>query len=581
MIYNKTRLKLPMGITASRSQSETSIDVRTDYSTENIIIPQNDNITDSDDQMNSFNDDISKNFINNKCIGSGSFGKIYALSDTHIAKIFDNDNISTMIVESHVLYTLRQSINISQISCSIFSNEICRKQYCIIMQKYDTTLSHLISTKLFDKKQLKHCIKSIVNALAFAQSNNILHRDIKPDNIFINIVDEKYHVVVGDWGLSMIKYSDHVQSDDFVAQALWYRAPEGLLIINDKLNNDTIDMWSLGMIIFEILYPDNNPFIKLKNKIDVLINYISIFGFPKNKYIVDELDNKYRITKNTYIEKQSINFIFDFDKSLYFFFKKITMWCSDDRYDPQTALSGNYLSEFKYKPNKSFKSFDINQNINYKYQKYRKKYYDAYEKIISRYGMTNHELFLMMIYTDNIMIMTNINKQTCATLNKIITKGKFNSYLCVAVANIISSINSIRILEIQYVHEIFEEIQSNVTIIIIMRQIMENMNLPLVTNTFYSLINSFNDQHVQKFYEMIAKKIIKNYDYNNFSPIETFGSIVNFMCNYYYEYNNDKIFLKNVLNDLSLKYFPKFNITFNVIFDNILIDNYIFRLIHE
>jgi serine/threonine protein kinase len=39
-----------------------------------------------------------------------------------------------------------------------------------------------------------------MNALKHIHRNNLVHRDIKPDNIFVNIVTKK--LLIGDFGLA-------------------------------------------------------------------------------------------------------------------------------------------------------------------------------------------------------------------------------------------------------------------------------------------------------------------------------------------------------------------------------------------
>lgn len=48
----------------------------------------------------------------------------------------------------------------------------------------------------------KSLMKSILIALAYAHSRNVIHRDLKPQNIIVNLLSERPKII--DLGLSLI-----------------------------------------------------------------------------------------------------------------------------------------------------------------------------------------------------------------------------------------------------------------------------------------------------------------------------------------------------------------------------------------
>ena len=90
-------------------------------------------------------------------------------------------------------------------------------------------------------------MEGILNGLKYLhQSMNIIHRDLKLDNIFLN---EDFEVKIGDFGLAT--KLNFVQRFKKVACGTPnYQAPE---IIQNKKYTYAVDIWSLGCILYTLL----------------------------------------------------------------------------------------------------------------------------------------------------------------------------------------------------------------------------------------------------------------------------------------------------------------------------------------
>lgn len=105
-------------------------------------------------------------------------------------------------------------------------------------------------TKINDKTAIK-IMYEISLAILFLHNNNIIHSDIKPENIMIN---DKLEIKLIDFG-SAININNNNYNIDLSYTKI-YASPEAILDHNISFK---LDMWSLGCI-FYILLSNRHPF---------------------------------------------------------------------------------------------------------------------------------------------------------------------------------------------------------------------------------------------------------------------------------------------------------------------------------
>lgn len=137
-----------------------------------------------------------------------------------------------------------------------------------------TVISNLPSCKL-EEKIVKKITRSLLNGLSHLHSLNIVHRDIKLENILVNHIDENdVDVVLSDLGLSE-KLQKGEKSVSSVG-TLEYASPE---LIEGLPSDSSSDMWGLGVVIYTLL---SGSFPFPTSKESVLKTCISrgFYGFP-------------------------------------------------------------------------------------------------------------------------------------------------------------------------------------------------------------------------------------------------------------------------------------------------------------
>jgi eukaryotic-like serine/threonine-protein kinase len=100
---------------------------------------------------------------------------------------------------------------------------------------------------LEDALQIAH---DVADALGYAHSRGILHRDVKPENILL----AERHALIADFGLARaIRAADHrkLTETGVIVGTVYYMSPEQL---REEPNLDQrVDIYSLGCILYEML----------------------------------------------------------------------------------------------------------------------------------------------------------------------------------------------------------------------------------------------------------------------------------------------------------------------------------------
>ena len=189
-------------------------------------------------------------FIIGNLIGEGRFGKIYLarmVVDVNLIvalKVvkFTNNNVRNVAREISYLSKLKSKRVIGLYD--IFYDR--DKVYFVLEYARDGDLYDKIKVEApFNESDARNMMKSICKAIKKCHDNDIVHSDIKPENILI-VGDT---LKLADFGLS---FKDN-QFIDSIGGTIEYSAPELLTgtIITGPYK--CIDIWSLGVLFYELV----------------------------------------------------------------------------------------------------------------------------------------------------------------------------------------------------------------------------------------------------------------------------------------------------------------------------------------
>lgn len=194
-------------------------------------------------------------------LDSGGQGHVYRASDTHTndvvaIKILKNELTKDaewrerMFREARALTLLAGAATV-QIHAQTVTND---GALCLVMEYLkgadleDTLRRHEHEGVQFDPHRLVRMLNPIVRALALAHSHRILHRDVKPGNIFV--LDDG-GVRLLDFGFAKFLELQTMTRSGFVAGSPSYLAPEVWAGRSDL--DCRIDVYGLGAVIFRAL----------------------------------------------------------------------------------------------------------------------------------------------------------------------------------------------------------------------------------------------------------------------------------------------------------------------------------------
>lgn len=243
-------------------------------------------------------------------LGKGSMGEVYKAIKLSLNRIVAVKIISDPKHLGHPERFRREALALAQVDhphiAKIYDFAISEDQtkFYLVMQYIDGEILEHYVRRTFPlplEKQLIFCVEMLLSVYALHQAN-ILHRDIKAENI---MVDTKDNLVLIDFGLAKFFSKDVSDLTTFgtVLGTPRYMSPEAC---RGELQNYSSDIYSLG-IVFYFLFSGNFPF-KSENILGLIEQHLHkeavplsdiVDGFPQElskivqKMIEKSLDFRY------------------------------------------------------------------------------------------------------------------------------------------------------------------------------------------------------------------------------------------------------------------------------------------------
>jgi serine/threonine protein kinase len=191
-------------------------------------------------------------------LGKGGFGEVLKGEDIETKEpvaakriVFDGSEKerASIMTEVNNLEKARGHPNVLQL---LHHEEIGNVIWVITEFCDENHLSNFAKTRSLDLKQKCDIMHQCASALAYMNELNIVHRDIKPDNILVSMEDGRPVVKMADFGLSKAFADNTSVLMSTIAGTPFYWAPEQFAFPRPQYNK-TVDTFSLGVIYLYLL----------------------------------------------------------------------------------------------------------------------------------------------------------------------------------------------------------------------------------------------------------------------------------------------------------------------------------------
>ena len=225
-------------------------------------------------------------------IGEGSFGKVYKAKRTERGRSFYSAiKIISIPGSKGELDSVRSEMNNEQSTREYFRNLVedcvqeiytmehfCGNSHVVsfedfkvveyldeigwdisIRMEYLTGFMDYCTGKELTEKEVIKLGCDLAMALIYCRKLNIIHRDVKPENIFVSRFGD---FKLGDFGIA--REQAHTMSNMSKKGTYSYMAPE---IYKGEKYDSSIDIYSLGIVLYKLMNQNRLPFLSLDKQL--------------------------------------------------------------------------------------------------------------------------------------------------------------------------------------------------------------------------------------------------------------------------------------------------------------------------
>jgi len=220
---------------------------------------------------------FSDKYLVGKTLGKGGFGVVYAgrrrndgahVAVKHVPKK-KNIKMTAKVSGRKVPSELQWLLDLQDVPGVIKLLDFYERadSFIYVMEKPENCMDlydYIDEKKTIDKEVARNFFKQIVDVVAACHDRGIVHRDIKDENLLVNLTNQELTLI--DFGAAgRLKRGDYYMFDGTRV----YSPPEW--IRDRRYRGEPLTVWSLGILLFDMVvgdvpFTENHEIIKAKLK---------------------------------------------------------------------------------------------------------------------------------------------------------------------------------------------------------------------------------------------------------------------------------------------------------------------------
>ncbi|XP_072474897.1 PAS domain-containing serine/threonine-protein kinase isoform X2 [Notamacropus eugenii] len=228
--------------------------------------------------LKAYDGEYSKYYATLRPIGSGAFGFVWIAKNKKedqevVVKFIRKEKVleDCWVIDPELGKVTREIAILSRMEhpniikvIDVFENE---GFFQLVMEKHGSGMdlfTFIDSHPSLDEPLASYIFRQVVSAVVYLRSQNVIHRDIKDENI---IIAEDFTVKLVDFGSAV--YMEPGKSFYTFCGTIEYCSPE--VLMGHSYRGPEMEMWALGVTLYTLMF-EENPFNELDEALEAVLH---------------------------------------------------------------------------------------------------------------------------------------------------------------------------------------------------------------------------------------------------------------------------------------------------------------------